>query len=103
MLKVAIDGSAHTGNYRVECACQDYWGGQGETTGETSWSPALAIAEAIVHMRMRHGGARADIEFSDRFRAWLTVYWEQATRRVHRQQVVAEARFRSHVRGAPPR
>lgn len=103
MLKVAIDGSAHTGNYRVQCACADTWNGQGERINDSSWSPAMPVAEAIVHMRLMHSGMRCDLDFSDRYRAWLAVYWEQASRRVHRQQVIEEAKLRTAVRGGPAR
>jgi hypothetical protein len=103
MLKVEIDGSSHTGTYRVKCACETYWNGQGEATGDLSWSPALPIAEAVVHMRLQHGGTRADLDLSDRFKAWLQVYWEQASRRVARQQAVVGARQALYTRGQPPR
>ena len=92
MMKIAIDGSAHTGNYRADCECSATWQGQGEAITTVAWSPALPIAEAVVHMRLAHSDDQANIRFSDRFRAWLIAYWDQASRRQKRTAAVSQAR-----------
>lgn len=91
MMKLAIDGSSHTGNYRVDCECSNSWQGQGEAAGAAAWSPALPIAECVVHMHLAHNSQQCDIRFSDRFRAWLVAYWNQANGRQRRDQATKEA------------
>jgi len=80
--RILIDGSAHTGSYRATCDCTDVWLGRAESTGVANWSPALPIAEAVVHMKMCHPNAYLDLQFTDRFRGWLTSYWEHANMRL---------------------
>jgi len=77
MLRLDIDGSAHTGTYRVVCDCGTIWTGRGEAIGAVNFSPALPIAECVVHIKMCHKGSLQDLRFSDRFSAWLTAYWER--------------------------
>jgi hypothetical protein len=88
--RLLIDGAAHTGCYRVECDCGDVWHGQGEVAGVAAWSPALPIAECVVHMRECHSGAFLDLQFSERFRHWLIAYWERANLRLMRHATGSE-------------
>jgi hypothetical protein len=82
MMKIAIDGSYRTGNYRCECECGTNWHGQGEPIGTVNFSPALPIAETVVHMKLTHHGTLLDIRWSDRFAEWLLRYWERASLRM---------------------
>jgi hypothetical protein len=97
--RLLIDGSAHTGTYRVTCDCDDVWSGRGEATGTVNWSPALPIAECVVHMKMCHDGALVDLQFTDRFRAWLTSYLERANLRLMREG--SHATFGRHAQVEP--
>jgi hypothetical protein len=82
MMKIAIDGNAHTGNYRCDCECGSHWIGQGEPIGPVNFSPALPIAEAIVHMKLQHPTVPLDLRHSHRFNEWLLSYWERASLRM---------------------
>jgi hypothetical protein len=77
-VKIAIDGSKATGRYRVDCECGSSWTGQGEMLGIVSYSPALPIAECVVHRRLEHPDLSQDIRFSARFSDWLHSYWDAA-------------------------
>lgn len=81
-MKQRIDGSTHTGTYRVECECGDSWTGQGEAIGAANWSPALPIAECVCHMKMVHPNIEPEVVFSARFSQWLLSYWERASLRL---------------------
>jgi len=80
-MKIAIDGNTHTGNYKCECECGSTWIGQGEPIGAVNFSPALPIAEAVVHMKLQHPTIPLDLRWSHRFTAWLLHYWERASLR----------------------
>jgi hypothetical protein len=82
MIRLDIDGTSHTGNYRVDCECRTSWHGQGEPIGSVNWSPAAPIAECIVHLKLCHNADRGDMWFSDRFRLWLIHYWEREALRL---------------------
>ena len=82
MMKLAIDGSLAMGTYRVDCECGDTWHGQAENIGRLEWSPALPIAECVVHMKLVHPELGLDIRFSERFRQWLVRYWDQTNLRL---------------------
>jgi hypothetical protein len=75
-MKIAIDGSEHTGRYRVDCECGVNWSGRGHEDRVLTWSPILPIAETIVHFKLTHEFTLMDLRFSDRFRAWLHTAWE---------------------------
>lgn len=75
-MKLAIDGNQTSGRYRVDCECGDNWSGQGELCFGSARCPALAIAEVVVHMKLVHDGEFFDLRFSERFRGWLSHYWE---------------------------
>jgi len=82
-VRLDIDGSAHTGNYQVRCvSCSDQWTGQGEQIGAANFSPALPIAECVVHVKLGHQGQEVDIRFTERYRQWLISYWERASLRI---------------------
>jgi hypothetical protein len=83
---VTIDGSGHTGTYQVQCDCGLVWTGCGESTGVASWSPALPIAECVVHMKLTHPRDFVDLRMTERFRNWLSLYWEQASTRLAAQK-----------------
>lgn len=76
MMAMAIDGAQGTGRYRVDCECGQNWSGQCERFGAASYTPALPIAECVVHLRMCHEGGTPNLRFSLRFEQWLTHYWE---------------------------
>jgi hypothetical protein len=76
MVKLSIDGSKHTGAYRVECECGDHWSGQAENQGRFDFCPALPIAEAVVHMKLQHPEGLIDLRFTARFTDWLHRFWE---------------------------
>jgi hypothetical protein len=97
--RLLIDGSSHTGNYRVICDCDDAWTGRAEAIGTVNWSPALPIAECVVHMKICHDGALIDLQFTDRFRSWLTSYWERANLRIMRTG--GASTFGRHAQVAP--
>ena len=82
--RLLIDGSAHTGTYRVTCDCAATRSGRGEAIGAVNWSPALPVAECVVHMKLEHSGAFLDLQFTERFREWLASYWERANLRLMR-------------------
>jgi hypothetical protein len=81
MIKLMIDGSQHTGAYRVDCECGDNWSGKGEYTNPYLRNPALPIAECVVHMKLTHLEGVADVKWTGRFGEWLTHYWELANLR----------------------
>ena len=81
-MHLTIDGSAHTGNYRVVCECGDVWHGQGERLSVTQWNPALPIAECVVHIKLCHSGVPLEVGFSTRFTQWMQAYWERASLRL---------------------
>jgi len=81
MLKILIDGGRHSGGYRVTCECGDMWTGQGAPDGVSMWSPALAVAEAVVHMKTGHQGLTIDLSFTPRFDEWLVAYWQRQNQR----------------------
>jgi hypothetical protein len=76
MIRLTIDGTYSTGSYRVDCECQASWSGQGETIGSGIWSPALPVAECVVHHRLEHEQLLLELRFTDRFAKWLERYWE---------------------------
>jgi len=80
-LTMTIDGAKHSGHYRVVCECGGVWTGEGEPIGAVNWSPALPVAEAVVHMKMGHEGGYVDLRMTERFREWLISYWERASLR----------------------
>ena len=97
MPTIRMDGTFHTGVYRIECGdCGDAWNGQGEPIGAVNWSPALAIAEAVVHAKLGHRQEQIEVYFSERFRLWLIHYWERASLRA--SEAAAEARRSEAVR-----
>lgn len=77
--KVAIDGNKLTGHYRVDCECGDNWSGMGNRYGIGLWSPALPIAEAVAHHHLVHDGDGVDLQWTERFSAWLLQYWEHVS------------------------
>jgi len=81
MTRVTIDGNHFVATYRCQCECGDSWHGTAEPFRPGDPSPALPIAEVIVHMRLAHGGALVDIQFTQRFKAWLLWHWEKANDR----------------------
>lgn len=99
MLAVGIDGSAHTGTYRIECQCGTAWGGRAELFGRVNYSPALPIAEVVVHAKMAHGGVKVDMRFSSKFEDWLVRYWEREGLRRERAGEKATSELAS--RGEP--
>lgn len=80
-MKMAIDGNASLGRYRVECECGTNWSGETPAELGTGFSPALPVAECIVHMRLEHPDFRPDIRFSKRFEEWLARYWDRESHR----------------------
>ncbi len=72
---VNIDGAQHSGNYRCDCECGANWYGQGEQISPVGYSPAMPLAEAVVHMRLAHHRAHADLRLSGRMEDWLETYW----------------------------
>jgi len=84
--RIIIDGAAHSGGYRCQCDCGTVWHGRGESMGVADYSPALPVAEAVVHMKMNHPGAFLDVAFTERFRGWLTNYWERCSLRAAQRQ-----------------
>ncbi len=82
--RLTIDGAAHSGGYRVDCECGDNWSGIGERIGEHNHSPALPIAECVVHVRLCHSVAELDLRFTSRFESWLEHYWNSVNLRAMR-------------------
>lgn len=78
-MKIAIDG-CKTGSYRGDCECGMSWTGHTERDRSTVWSPALPIAEAVVHMRMCHDDTFLQLVFTWRFENWLETYWRTSDR-----------------------
>lgn len=75
-MKIAIDGKT-SGLYRGDCECGFSWHGTGERHFDGFHSPALPIAEGVVHFRMCHPNDRFDMRFSQRFEEWLVAYWQR--------------------------
>lgn len=80
-MTVSIDGSVKTGRYRCECECGATWNGKGELLGRWWFSPALPVAEAVVHMRIEHPVKLLEVRFTERFGRWLENHWELANLR----------------------
>lgn len=78
-MKIAVDGDHVLGTYRVDCECGTHWSGRVVGDLISKASPALPIAEVVVHMRLAHEGQLLDLRFSERFRRWLQHYWELAS------------------------
>lgn len=76
-MKIAIDGG-NTGQYQANCECGMSWHGQSYRDRSSVWSPALPIAEAVVHMRMCHDEHTLQLVFTWRMENWLEAYWRQA-------------------------
>lgn len=76
MITLVVDGSGDTGAYRVECYCGDVWTGRGELSPDTSWSPAMPIAECVVHVNLEHPEEQINIRWTPDFEKWLQHYWE---------------------------
>jgi hypothetical protein len=87
-MKVAIDGRSFFGGYEVQCECGDRWKGTGEELRHGFFSPALPIAEAVVHMRLCHPGVQLDVHMTADFESWLASYWEWANMREASQLTV---------------
>ena len=77
-MKIALDGGRH-GGYRGECECGFTWGGQAVRDSTGVASPALPIAEAVVHHRMCHDDTSLQLCFTWRFEEWLKRYWDRAS------------------------
>ncbi len=82
MARLYIDGATHTGNYRVDCDCDANWRGRGERIGAVNFSPMMAVASCVVHMKHCHKGDSMSISFSKRFEAWILHHWERGALRV---------------------
>ena len=77
-MKIALDGSAR-GAYRGDCECGTTWNGQAEVDGSRIPSPALPVAETVVHMKMCHDNTNLELVFTWRFEQWLKVYWDRSS------------------------
>lgn len=96
-IAVLIDGGAHTGHYRCQCECGTTWTGQGAEDGHAVWSPAMPLAEAVAHFKMCHAETSLDLRLTERFKTWLTQYWERWTARAENAaRPTNEAALRSH-------
>ncbi len=79
-LLLTVDGSHHSGNYRVDCLCGTTWSGQGEAMPRWGYSPALPVAECVAHMKLAHPDLSMDLRFTSRFEVWLTNHWRRVAR-----------------------
>ena len=82
-MKMAIDGSRHTGLYSVDCECGGGWTGVTEKDRYRIYSPALPIAECVAHVDVAHPGAELDVRFNSYFQQWLMAYWERVSLQVY--------------------
>lgn len=80
-IKMVVHGSYQRGRYIVECECGQKWEGRGITDALMNFSPALPIAETVVHMKLEHPVELQELRFTESFRAWLHHYWEIAALR----------------------
>lgn len=77
-MKIAIDGSPQ-GGYRADCECGTSWSGTTLRDESRFASPALPVAEAVVHMRMCHDNVGLQLVFTWRFENWLEKYWDHSS------------------------
>ena len=77
-MKIALDGSPN-GGYRGDCECGTSWCGHTWQDKSGMNSPALPVAEAVVHMRMCHDEEFLQLVFSWRFENWLQNYWDRSS------------------------
>jgi hypothetical protein len=75
-MKIALDG-AWRGQYRGDCECGSSWTGVAELHRTGVASPALPIAEAVVHKRMMHEDQFLELVFTERFCVWLERFWDR--------------------------
>jgi hypothetical protein len=96
-MNVVIDGSNLKGQYRVNCECGTVWSGVAERDGTDLYSPALPIAESVMHMRLSHELDLLELSFSERFSNWLAKYWDvvsNSTRQLARERAGFAAQIR---------
>jgi hypothetical protein len=77
-MKIAIDGSG-AGSYRADCECGTTWSGRTHLDQCGIASPALPVAEAVVHMKMCHDDTALQLCFTWRFEEWLKRYWDRSS------------------------
>jgi hypothetical protein len=75
-VRLTIDGSYLIGRFTVNCECGDSWHGCAEPIGESRYSPALPIGDAVVHVKLMHKGAQIEVCFTLLFERWLHDYWK---------------------------
>ena len=63
------------GRYRGDCECGFTWTGHAVVDISKVASPALPLAEAVVHHRMCHDNQMIQLVFSYQFELWLEQYW----------------------------
>jgi hypothetical protein len=80
-IKIVIHGGHQSGKYIVECECGMNWEGRGIVDALLTFSPALPIAESVVHMKLAHPVELLDVRFTEAFKGWLQKYWEVASLR----------------------
>lgn len=76
-MKIVLDGS-RAGIYRGDCECGFSWHGMGERLPDGCYSPALPIAEAVVHVDMCHEQLIPELRFTARYKRWLFQHWTRA-------------------------
>src|SRR5258708_3188943 len=95
-MKIAVDGRSLFGSYECQCECGLTWKGEGEELRPGLYSPALPIAEAVVHMKMCHPELQLDLRMTADFQHWLTHYWEISSLRVATAIEIGYARVDRH-------
>ena len=75
-MKIVLDGT-RPGTYRGDCECGMSWSGRTEPDSSGIASPALPVAEAVVHMKMCHDETNLQLYFTLRFEWWLKAYWDR--------------------------
>jgi hypothetical protein len=83
--EIHIHGEYMTGLYRVECRCGAAWTGEARRYGVVFYSPAMPVAESVVHCLEEHKGQRPYVTFSPAFTNWLVQHWEQVNLSIARE------------------
>ncbi len=81
-MQLLIDGDGYRGTYRCVCDCMASWSGAGEQQLNGQYSPVMAVAECVVHVKACHFREPFNVDFSTRFNRWLFTFWERDQRGV---------------------
>jgi hypothetical protein len=87
MLSVTVAGNDRTGSYTGGCECGSSWSGSIRIVDDRCPSPAMPVAEAMVHAKLEHRNEHVDMHFTVGFVQWLMQFWAHETQAQAREWV----------------